>query len=65
MQGVVKFFKEQNGYGFINPDEGEKDIFVHITACPDKKALEKGQKVTFDVEEDKKGQHAVNVKIVE
>jgi cold shock protein len=55
--GTVKFFNAEKGYGFIKPDDGGRDIFVHITAV--EKAglttLAEGQKITFEVEPDKKG----------
>lgn len=54
--GTVKFFNDQKGYGFIQPDDGSKDVFVHISAL--EKAgmpmLSEGQKVSFDVAQDKR-----------
>ena len=57
MQGTVKFFNAAKGYGFITPDDGEKDIFVHISAVEQSGlgSLEEGQKITFEVEPDRKG----------
>ena len=55
-QGTVKFFNDQRGFGFIQPDDGGKDVFVHISAveragmC----ALNEGQKIAFDVVADRK-----------
>lgn len=64
--GVVKFFNDDRGYGFIKPDDGSKDIFVHISALrgSDMATLVEGQKLTFDVENDPKGKglRAVRVK---
>ncbi|NKB54440.1 MAG: cold-shock protein [Rhizobiaceae bacterium] len=68
MQGTVKFFNAAKGYGFITPDEGEKDIFVHISAVEQSGlgSLEEGQKITFEVEPDKKGKgpKAIDLKLV-
>ena len=52
-QGTVKWFNTQKGYGFINPDEGENDVFVHITAVQNSglNGLNEGQKVTYELEE--------------
>ena len=57
MAGVVKFFNAERGYGFIKPDDGGRDVFVHITAVERAglKALNEGQRISFDVEPDKKG----------
>lgn len=57
--GTVKFFNEQKGFGFITPDDGGKDVFVHKTATNDN--LWEGDKVTYEVEDTPKGQNAVNV----
>ena len=68
MQGTVKFFNAAKGYGFITPEEGEKDIFVHISAVEQSglASLEEGQKITFDVEPDRKGKgpKAIHLKVV-
>ena len=55
--GVVKFFNADKGYGFIKPDDGGSDIFVHASAVEQAglRALSEGQKIAFDVEPDKKG----------
>ena len=60
--GTVKFFNDSKGYGFITPDEGGKDVFVHINALTDE--IAEGDKVNYDVEEGQKGLNAVNVKVV-
>ncbi len=63
--GTVKFFNADKGYGFITPDDGAKDVFVHISAVQASglDGLNEGQKVSFEVEPDKrgKGPKAVNL----
>jgi CspA family cold shock protein len=56
-QGTVKFFNAEKGYGFIKPDDGGRDIFVHITAVETAglRSLAEGQRITYDIEPDKKG----------
>jgi cold shock protein len=56
-QGTVKFFSAERGYGFIKPDEGGHDIFVHITAVERAglTTLKEGERVRFEIEADKKG----------
>ena len=65
--GVVKFFNAEKGYGFIKPDDGGRDIFVHITAVEQAAlgSLNEGQKISYDVEPDKKGKgpKAINLKV--
>ncbi|SHJ94875.1 cold-shock protein [Aureimonas altamirensis] len=64
--GTVKFFNMDKGFGFITPDNGGSDIFVHISAVQDSglNSLSDGQKVSYDTEADKrgKGDKAVNLK---
>lgn len=66
--GTVKFFNHAKGFGFITPDDGEKDVFVHISAVQSSglPGLEDGQKVSFDTEPDKrgKGPKAVNLTVM-
>jgi CspA family cold shock protein len=54
--GTVKFYNDQKGYGFIQPDSGGKDVFVHATALnrAGLQALTEGQKVSFDTAEDRR-----------
>jgi len=61
--GTVKFYNDQKGYGFIQPDNGGKDVFVHATALEraGMRGLSEGQKVSFDTAEDRRtGKVAVN-----
>ncbi|MBW7839966.1 MAG: cold-shock protein [Chitinophagaceae bacterium] len=59
--GTVKFFNESKGFGFIKPDDGSKDIFVHSSGL--KTNIHEGDKVAYEVEEGKKGPNAVNVRM--
>ncbi len=61
--GTVKFYNDQKGFGFIQPDNGGKDVFVHATALERAglRGLREGQKVSFDTAEDRRsGKIAVN-----
>ena len=60
--GTVKFFNEAKGFGFITPENGEKDVFVHVNGLNDD--IREGDKVSYDVEEGRKGPNAVNVNVV-
>ncbi|HEU20476.1 MAG TPA: cold-shock protein [Deltaproteobacteria bacterium] len=62
-QGTVKWFNESKGYGFIEKDEGG-DVFVHYSAIQGEgfKVLHENQRVSFDIEQGKKGPAAANVK---
>ena len=61
-KGTVKFFNDAKGFGFITPEDGTKDVFVHANGLIDE--IREGDKVTYDVEEGRKGLNAVNVKVV-
>ncbi|MDH5599788.1 MAG: cold-shock protein [Gammaproteobacteria bacterium] len=63
--GNVKWFNESKGFGFITPDDGSKDVFVHFSAIASDgfRTLAEGQQVTFDVEDGPKGPQASNVQV--
>lgn len=67
--GTVKFFNMNKGFGFITPDEGERDVFVHISAVEQSglPMLDEGMRVSFETEADRrgKGDKAVNIQMVE
>ncbi len=60
--GTVKFFNNSKGFGFITPEDGSKDVFVHVNGLVDE--IDEGDKVSYDVEEGPKGLNATNVKVV-
>ena len=62
-QGTVKWFSQDKGYGFIKPDDGSEDVFVHHTGIAGEgfKTLEEGDKVTYEVTQGRKGLQATNV----
>ncbi|MBD9449646.1 MULTISPECIES: cold-shock protein [unclassified Rhizobium] len=66
--GIVKFFNGDKGFGFISPDGGAKDVFVHISALQASgiQTLREGQKVSFDTEPDRmgKGPKAINIDLL-
>lgn len=62
--GIVKFFNADKGYGFIQPEDGGNDAFVHITAveAAGMRTLDKDQRVTYELEQDRRGKmSAVNL----
>lgn len=61
-EGTVKFFNDSKGYGFISPSNGEKDIFVHVSGLQDD--IRENDKVTYEVENGRKGLNAVNVRVI-
>jgi cold shock protein len=63
--GTVKFFNAIKGFGFISPEDGGKDVFVHSSAVEAAgiRTLAEGQKVSFDIQSDLKGPKAVNLKM--
>ncbi|MEQ8699704.1 MAG: cold-shock protein [Bauldia litoralis] len=61
--GTVKFFNATRGFGFISPDDGSKDVFVHVTAVEQAgmTSIAEGQKLSFTVQNDARGPKAVNL----
>ena len=60
--GTVKFFNNAKGFGFISPDDGGKDVFVHQSGLTDE--ITEGDKVSYDVQEGPKGLSAANVTLL-
>jgi len=62
-RGTVKWFSDQKGYGFVTPEDGSKDVFVHHTAIQGEgfKTLREGQSVEFEITQGPKGPQASNV----
>jgi len=63
MQGTVKWFNDGKGFGFITPDDGSKDVFVHFSAISSGgfRSLQEGDRVNFETEQGQKGPQAKNV----
>jgi len=64
--GTVKWFSDEKGFGFITPDEGGKDLFVHFSAIQADgfRSLPEGAKVSYEAEQGPKGPNAVNVNLI-
>lgn len=62
MEGTIKFYNSQRGYGFITNDEGDKDTYLNKEDISDGAELNEGDRVSFDVEKEDRGPRAKNVK---
>ncbi|MEK9601762.1 MAG: cold-shock protein [Bacteroidota bacterium] len=61
-KGTVKFFNDEKGYGFITPEDGSKDVFVHKTGTTTR--INEGDQVSYEIEDGQKGPSAVKVALV-
>ena len=61
--GTVKWFSDEKGFGFITPEDGSADLFVHQSVVPGGQALAEGTRVSFDAERGDKGPRAANVRL--
>ena len=62
IEGTVKFFNDTKGFGFIAQEDGSKDVFVHVSGLIDD--IQEGDKVSFEVEDTKKGPAAIEVRVL-
>ena len=64
--GTVKWYNARKGYGFVEQENGEKDVFVHASAvkAAGLNRLEEGQKISYEIEDSPKGPNAVNIKVL-
>ena len=62
-QGTVKFFNDSKGFGFIKPDDGGDDVFVHVSGLQVSK-IKENDRVEYETEQGKKGINAVNVRVI-
>ena len=64
MKGKVKWFNVEKGYGFVCPEDGSADCFVHITSVEGRRELSPDQSIEFDVNETARGRSAANVRLI-
>jgi CspA family cold shock protein len=64
LTGTVKFFNETKGFGFITPENGGQDIFVHVTDLVDAKTLRERDRVQYEEAQGRKGPNAVKVSVI-
>ena len=64
MKGKVKFFNAEKGFGFIKKDDGDKDIFFHVSGIQDQETLKQDDEVEFEIGEGKKGPNAIDIRKV-
>ena len=64
--GKIKWFNDAKGFGFVTPDDGSKDVFVHFSSIQGEgfKSLAEGDKIEFEVQESDKGPKAANVQVI-
>lgn len=62
-KGTIKFFNKAKGFGFIKPDDGSSDVFVHVSGLNSE--VRENDKVQYEVEQGKKGPNAVNVEVID
>ena len=67
LHGTVKWYNSRKGYGFVQRDDGEKDVFIHASAVKASglKYLQESEKISFDLEDGPKGPNATNIKKIE
>ena len=64
-QGKIKFFNDKKGFGFITPNEGKEDLFIHISNVVDGRTLSEGQLVAFEERRGPRGLEAIQVRPIE
>jgi len=62
--GKIKFYNDSKGFGFITPEDGSKDVFVHASGLPAGKPLREGDKISYEIFEGDKGSQAIKVQLI-